>query len=1116
MLGDLKFHEHKTIDASVARRWQDDLIATRELGEAARRLASSFGYSTASSLPETTQAARTLAASVQSPSPFDPESAKCRPSNPNQEPTASAILLKPGELKPGEHCSANGPIPASLTQLAPLTYPQLMQWYLQQLEPGTSTYNISAQLRLTGPLNPGVLQRSLDELVCRQGSLRTGFSLHEGQPRQFVVPDIRCVIPTVDIGGLTPRSKQEEAEKVCKAVRAVPFDLARAPLIRTILIKMTETEHIFMVMAHHIVCDAWSFTIFLSELGTLYTAFSRQEPSPIAPLPIQYADYAVWRMKSAAGELTQSDLSYWKSNLAGAPISVDLPLDHDRADVHDLRGAWKSLQIPPTLVEKVDLISRRHLVTHFTVMLAALNILLFRWTGQRDLVIGTVTANRWRSEIQDIIGCFIDVVPLRSKVKPQMTAAELLQQIRTRYVEALAHHDCSIGDIIAAVRPERQFARSPLFNVVFVMQNASQTVSFGPNLEVMRDRPEGQMSLVFDLRFVVRSVESSDGWTLICDYRPGAFDDETIEQIIENYHAILLDMVERTDSSLTAFGISPQLADGSAPSPTALAIAATFTAEPVESALKLLLAELGIEADIEFAPYNQVFQELLNPDSLLSKNAGGINFLLIRIEDWLRDDPRRHDDNELAEWERQRLRDCSKEFVAAVRSSAANSGIPHVVIMCEGASLALAHLNRLDRFREFEEAIFGELHALSDIYAIRSTDISEYYPMADYYNPFGERQSHIPFTDSMYAAIGTMIARMSYSITSDPYKVIAVDCDGTLWNGVLGEDGVEGVRITNDNAWLQTFLIQQQEAGMVLCLCSKNNEQDVWELFDRRPEMRLTRAHIAAWRLNWEPKSQNIESLCQELGLAADSVIFIDDSPAECAEVEANCPEVLVLQLPPDGEMQPVMRNIWAFDHFKVSDEASHRTQMYRANRIREEVRQQAPSFEEYLRSLELAVTTSVVDKDSASRAAELTQRTNQMNLTTKRRKAIEIERLTKTEGKTCEIIEVKDRFGEYGKVGLLIYKTAGPRLEVDTFLLSCRVLGRGVEAHLIRRLGEIGQREGTNSIVLEYQESKKNQVAKQLLDRLAGQYRETTDGGALYTLPVDFAAGISPIGGNQ
>jgi len=536
-----------------------------------------------------------------------------------------------------------------------------------------------------------------------------------------------------------------------------------------------------------------------------------------------------------------------------------------------------------------------------------------------------------------------------------------------------------------------------------------------------------------------------------------------------------------------------------------IAITSTFTAEPLERALSFWLEELEIPARIVFAPYNQVFQELLDPSSLLATNRGGINIVLIRFEDWQRSAGGAHD----AELSLPLLRKNAREFAHAITASAERTATPQLVFICPSSPAIVAEPERKTIFEQMADLLKEELKQTPGVYLISSSELFGSYPVTEYYDPHGDRLAHVPFTPLFFTALATMIARKIYSLTSKPYKVIVLDCDQTLWGGVCGEDGALGVQITPPWKKIQEFLLQQYDAGMLLCLCSKNNEEDVAEVFTCRPDMPLTFDHFVARRINWKPKSENIRALARELNLGSDSFIFLDDDPVECAEVQSNCPEVLTFQVARDpGQTVRLLSNLWILDHLKVTGDGQRRNLTYRQSAERERFRKSVFSFDEFLAGLNLKIEISPMATHQVVRFAELTQRTNQFNVATHPRSEGEIRRLCQSEYLECLSVNVKDRFGDYGLVGAVVFKAAESIL-VDTFLLSCRALGKGVEHRMLSRLGEIADERGLNEVVVHYHQTKKNGSALEFLDGVGSDFKQAVQGGFLFRFPARYAAAI-------
>jgi len=504
------------------------------------------------------------------------------------------------------------------------------------------------------------------------------------------------------------------------------------------------------------------------------------------------------------------------------------------------------------------------------------------------------------------------------------------------------------------------------------------------------------------------------------------------------------------------------------------AVAATFTAEPLQPVFEFWSARLETPFETVFAPYHQVLQTLLDPASAFGRNVTGFNAALVRCED-------------LARGESQ-----LREILDAVRSRAAELPSPLLFALCAGAPSEAARL------------VQQVLDETPNVSILLPETLNRQYPVAAPGNPAGERLGHIPYTDLYFAALGTALVRQAHARSRSPLKVIALDCDNTLWSGICGEDGPAGVALDPPRRALQEFMLAQREAGIVLVLASKNNEADVLETFERHPEFPLSLSHFADWRINWEPKTANLSSLAASLNLGLDSFVFVDDNPRECAEVRESLAGVLAITLPAETALIPrFLSHVWAFDHTTSTEEDRLRSTYYQRAQEFGRAAKQAKSIEEFYHTLELRLDIRPLGSSTTARAAQLTQRTNQFNFTTIRRTEGELQALASSGRYHVHTVNVADRFGDYGLTGLVILEEAGDVLAVDTFLLSCRVLGRGVEHQLLRWLGETAARQGHREVRVVVRFTTKNTPAQEFLAGVGSRWREDTSTGFVAHFPV-------------
>ncbi|MEU7878204.1 HAD-IIIC family phosphatase [Microbispora bryophytorum] len=521
-----------------------------------------------------------------------------------------------------------------------------------------------------------------------------------------------------------------------------------------------------------------------------------------------------------------------------------------------------------------------------------------------------------------------------------------------------------------------------------------------------------------------------------------------------------------------------------------LGVAATFTAEPLGDALRFWLAEIGVEGEVAFAPYDQVFPSLLDPGSVLGRAGAAV--VLVRAEDLVAGDSAAED---LAAGQDglDQVEAVATDLVAALRTSARASGTPHVLVVCppspeHGSPEAHERLaSRLARAFEGDRAVS----------VLTSAEPYEPAPEA-VHDAFADRTGNVPYTDRYFAALAAAAARRLHAMTTPRPKVVAVDCDGTLWDGVVGEDGPDGVVIGPQRLEIWRELARQVAAGRLLCLCSKNEEKDVREVFARHPELPVGLDDVAAMRVGWEAKSQSLRSLAAELDLGLDSFVFLDDSPVECAEVRAGCPEVLTLRLPAGAaEAADFLRHCWPLDLTAVTEADRERTRRYQEERQREQARDEM-SLADFFATLDLRVTITPAGPEHETRAAQLAERTNQFNLSGARR----------LDGEEKFVVDVRDRFGDYGVVGLTDVRTEGDTLRAGAFLLSCRALGRGVEHRMLAHLGALARERGLARVALAFRATERNQPARDFLAALPATV-EPSGEEAWYVLDAADAAAV-------
>ncbi|MCP5153994.1 MAG: amino acid adenylation domain-containing protein [Ectothiorhodospiraceae bacterium] len=481
----------------------------------------------------------------------------------------------------------DGPRPIGREAELPLSFAQSRLWFLTELEPGSAIYNLPLVLRLRGPLDAAVLGRAIDRLVARHESLRTRFVANEGRPVQVVDPP-RPVRLAIDDLRAHPVAEREAAmRRLVEAEIAQPFDVAAGPVLRARLVRLADEENVFVLVVHHLVSDGWSSAVVLRELAALYHAERSGSPDTLPPLRIQYADYAAWQREWLQGERLERHLRYWREHLTGAP-ALEMPADRRRVGMPSGGGASERAVLPASVARGLDALSRTERVTPFMILLSAFYLVLQRHARQDDLVVGTPIANRNRAEIEDVVGFFVNMLPLRADLSGAPTVRALLRRVKRLALDAYAHQDVPFETIVEALEPDRDLTRNPIFQIAFSLQSppsdgiAFDGVTLAPEaLEVRTAR--------FDLEMHV--WRDADRWTASLVYANDLFDAASVRGMLDVYGRLVEQVVERPDAPIDAL----ELGDVTAGSALVAGRNATATDYPRDATIDRLFEAVARE-----------------------------------------------------------------------------------------------------------------------------------------------------------------------------------------------------------------------------------------------------------------------------------------------------------------------------------------------------------------------------------------------------------------------------------------------------------------------------------------------------------------------------------------
>lgn len=437
-------------------------------------------------------------------------------------------------------------------RLVRASFAQQRLWFLDQLESDSSAFNISKAVRMIGRLDVQALGKTLGALVSRHESLRTNFKLVDGEPVQVIFPAREMEISMVDLRPLMPDEREPEVQRLGGDAARRVFNLAHDPLLRASLFQLEDDDHVLWLTIHHIVSDGWSMGVLFRELGALYEAFAKGQPSPLADLPIQYADFALWQREWLQGEVLETQLDYWRKQLANAPPVLELPTDKPRPALQTFNGAYHSLVLPRRLSDSISALSRQSGTTLFMTLLAAFQVLLHRYTNQEDVVVGSPIANRTLRETEDLIGFFVNTLVMRTDLSGNPSFRELLQRVREVALGAYAHQDLPFEKLVQELKPERNLSHAPLFQILFALQNAPKSTLTLSDLKLQELQIGGQRAK-FDLSLYIGETE--EGLRLTFEYNTDLFYDTTITRMGRHFETLLESVVSNPDQPLHSLSL---------------------------------------------------------------------------------------------------------------------------------------------------------------------------------------------------------------------------------------------------------------------------------------------------------------------------------------------------------------------------------------------------------------------------------------------------------------------------------------------------------------------------------------------------------------------------------
>lgn len=970
-------------------------------------------------------------------------------------------------------------------QLGPLSNNQQSLFFAQLQHPKSSAYNLALAVKLNGELDEIRLQTALNTLQNEQPQLSARFSLFESNtspvPYQIIPEQRQALLTRTDISHIS----EAQQTAIIQNYYDETIDLATGPIFQTRIYDVSPDTCILILKLHHIVADGWSLKKIVDTLDTLYkdhklskVALAQQENSVRSR---DYTDYILEQISDEEREEHHNLVEFWQSHLNKYDTAVEFSELNIRPKNRNNQGDTVFFNLPKSTKERVKTLAAQVRTSETAIYFSVFHRLVSEKSQRSDIVIGVPTIGQRGIEDKDIVGYYVNPVPVRCRLAAGLTLNKHAQQCNEAITDTVSHRSLAFTKICGISKSKLDSSRTPLFQVMFnhltdkVLGNAVNWIYPWPNNEARSflnlpatPFPIKQQQGQFDCTLEI--IEKSNDVLGLLKFDTALFSQTNATQWADDYQFLLEEYLENPEKRLDPLTV-PELFN--------IVITATFTAEPIASPLEKALAMISMKSRISFTPYNQLFQSFIDPNSEFRQNKHGVNIALIRLSDLI-----------VPEYHQEQVNTLISDLVELLENHTSDLGVPLIVHVCESNEF-YPHFS----ISETEAVLEDKLTEISGLILLPQTGFKHWYDPRTKFIPSDNIIGGIPYTQAYYDCLGVALGRYTYTHSSAPLKALIIDCDGTLWDGIVGEDGVANLTIEQHQKAFQNFLLERYKAGIMLCLCSKNNEADVWEVFEKRSsDMILKPEHFSFNRINWLPKSSNIEAIAADMNISVQAMAFLDDSHAERLEVSNGQPSICIVDFPEAWQDRlQYLENFWALDTRAITEADTKRASHYRSESKRKELKHKTTSWQDFIRSLELEITIAEASPSDIERLSQLSYRTNQFNTTLQRLDTVTFSNLISSTKHLILKVNVRDRFGDYGLVGSALCEHDNKQLYVNNFMLSCRALGRTVEYELAKYIGAWSSNHKIDDVTFLFNTGERNQPAKSFLEQLSMATQATT-----------------------
>ncbi|MDO9520173.1 MAG: amino acid adenylation domain-containing protein [Pseudohongiella sp.] len=958
---------------------------------------------------------------------------------------------------------------AGVEEILPLTGMQSGMWLHCATHP--TAYQDQVALRLHQPLDAARFEAAAGALVAETQALRAGFAqTPHGELLQIVFRERTGNYQYIDQSGSGTASSNEFEHDLARlrvSLRSKARDLLRDPLFNLTLVRLNNSCFELIIDFHHMAIDGWTSALLLERLEALYFIESNAETSRSDNKTTRgMRSYFEWLGRQPQ----EKARDYWQTLLGDYQGRSDIPTHLPRMPAEEPAPLFVEIRTGAALHAELMIWCEQHGLTMNAVVQALWGIFLGRLTGSDDIVFGATVSGRDidLAGVGNIAGMLINTLPVRIRAGDATVFAELVRETAQQFAESMSFGHLTLAEI-QTLSP----ARAGLITHALVFENypASDAVS----------RWQWQPQEIFDpmhfeFGLIVAPLSKDLSFRFVAD--GSLYLQDRLEKMGADLCALLVGLLEPRHSLDTLLS----------PGARAWSVSANFTADSMVGLLQYHEYISGNSGAVTLLPYDQSVQELINPNSRLRHLQPQHHVVLWRpVTD-----------------EQGRI----MESAASAQLTELAAALAVYVRACPRSHLYFVPCPWPDCnwpvYREFMAYVSGELAGVHNADVLGLEDLADTYALAEPCFPPALVFGDIPYTEAFFAALANRLVRQRDLQIRRPVKVYVVDADDTLWGGIVGEEGVHGIRLDPVHMRLQQQLLAARAAGALICLATKNNEDDVRAVFEQR-DMPLRWSHLTRVCASWGPKSDSILTLAEDLSLGLDSFVFIDDSPLECEQVLAACPGVLAIQLPPAQDRDAFLAHLWLLDARAATREDAARAQMYAEELQRASAKKATASYEEFLLSLDIHVDMRKLTQDDLARTAQLSQRTNQFNTTGIRYQEAELTSLLEDADTDIRCISVTDKYGDYGLTGSVFIRRGPQAWTVFGLMLSCRVLGRGVEHSILRALAQEAAISGVDELRVDFVRLARNAPALQFLQSITATSSAGQPGAAAwqFCLPV-------------